>query len=114
MHLAHSGNTARGANQPRAQWLLFSPQYPLRKRKDYAYPYCRRNGQRGTTCCRAGTSAGPQGQRVEPQPDTLADRFDGIDADNPQKNDGVFDVENMPERQEPDEVINDLIQFKHR
>jgi len=62
----------------------------------------------------AQAQAGPQGQRVEPQPDTLADRFDGIDADNPQKNDGVFDVENMPERQEPDEVINDLIQFKHR
>lgn len=40
--------------------------------------------------------------------------FSALVADNPQKNDGVFDVENMPERQEPDEVINDLIQIKHR
>lgn len=46
-------------------------------------------------------------ERGEAQQD-LTPLFAELRNDNPQKNDGVFDIDNMPLTEEPECVINDL------
>ncbi|EFH8465920.1 hypothetical protein GHA10_19665 [Escherichia coli] len=46
-------------------------------------------------------------KRGEAQQD-LTPLFAELRNDNPQKNDGVFDIDNMPLTEEPECVINDL------
>ncbi|RZN45502.1 MULTISPECIES: hypothetical protein [unclassified Escherichia] len=46
-------------------------------------------------------------ERGEAQQD-LPPLFANLQSDNPQKNDGVFDIDNMPLHEEPECIINDL------
>lgn len=52
-------------------------------------------------------------ERGEAQQD-LNPLFAGLQADDPQKNDGVLDIDNMPLREEPDCIINELNMYSKK